>query len=87
MFFSDSIFCLIGLKILRKVFEMKSFLQGSLVLLGLCCLSAMGCRSGGQDQSPGVSAGSQSREFQQPVGSDSRSVPASGSSSSGSSSR
>jgi len=65
---------------------MKSFLQGSLVLLGLCCLSAMGCQSSGQSQ-PGVSAGSQTRQqptFQQPVGSDSRSAPVSYGSGSGS---
>ena len=75
-----------GLKVLRKVFEMRIFLQCSLVLLGLCCLSAMGCRSAGQSQSPGVNAGSQSREFQQPfqhaAGSDSRSAPVSSGSSS-----
>ena len=84
MFFPIAL-CLIGLKILRKVFEMKSFLQGSLILLGLCCLSAMGCRSGGQAQSPGVGAGSQTREFQpfqQQAGSDTRSAPVSSGSSS-----
>jgi len=44
---------------------MKSFFVGSLVLVGLCCLSAMGCRSGGNSFTPAAtSQGSQSRQVQ-----------------------